>query len=651
MRTFFYLIASLFIMLHCRGQQSVIDSMLSAGKKLHNEDKVNNLINLSREYFVMGDTNSRKFSREAISLAKKIGFKEGRGKAYLFLGLSFNQNQLDNAENDSALKFYKLSSKILSEINHPWAGFGYENGGSLMRNRGWYPEAIEFQFKALSIYQTAKDSLQCCKTISSIGYSYDRIGNHKEAIVWQKKAINLYSKSANASVIGLVYGRLGISYDELKMYDSAHFYNAKALTYFKEAKDSSYISQWLSNIGNTYIKEGNYTQAEKLIKQSLKFDVKDFDKAIRFSNLGKIYIETQRYKAAESILDSAIVLALRFQRLETLSETYLRKYELYKALNNPHQALEFFIKHSSINDSLQNDEKIKQIAYMKVKYETEQKENELLIEKAENEKLAKEKALIKVSVSNRDKWIIGISGFSLILILFVLFISQRIKRKIQAERDAALLNEKQAGLNAVITAQEDERKRIAKDLHDGIVQQIGSVIIGWRTLISNKSDENASEKLLLNTLEASSDELRELSHRMMPRALGELGVIAAIDDLLHKSLIHTGITYSFEHFGISERLKENTEICLYRVIQELVNNLLKHSKASHVSVQLYNTEQHLLMIVEDNGIGFTSTNTQKGIGILNVTTRVNALEGTVSFEPGIENGTLITLKIPTNKDV
>ena len=649
MRPFFYLIASLFIMLHCHGEQSVIDSLMSAGKRLHNEDKVNNLINLSREYFVMGDTNSRRYSREAISLAKKIGFKEGQGKAYLFLGLSFNQNQLDNADNDSALKFYKLSSKILSEINHPWAGFGYENGGSLMRNRGWYPEAIEFQFKALSIYQNAKDSLQCCKTISSIGYSYDRIGNHKEAIVWQKKAINLYSKSANASVIGLVYGRLGISYDELKMYDSAHFYNAKALLYFKEAKDSSYISQWLSNIGNTYIKEGNFIQAEKLIKQSLKFKVKDIDKAVRFNNLGKIYIETKRYKAAESILDSAMRFALQFQRLETLSETYLRKYELYNVLNKPRQALDFFIKHSTINDSLQNDEKIKQIAYMKVKYETEQKENELLIEKAENEKLAKEKALVEVSAFNRTKWIIGISGFSLILLLLVLFINQRNKRKMQAERDAAVIKEKQAGLNAVITAQEDERKRIAKDLHDGIVQQIGSVILGWRRLISNKSDENSAEKHLLNTLESSSDELRALSHRMMPRALGELGVIAAIDDLLHKSLINTGITYTFEHFGLSQLLKDATEICLYRVCQELVNNLIKHSKASQVSVQVYNTEHYLMMIVEDNGIGFQPTETNKGIGLLNITTRVKALEGSVSFEPGVEKGTLITLKIPTNQ--
>ena len=651
MRSLIFLIVSLFIMLQCHAQKSVIDSLIKAGKMLQNEDKINNLINLSREYFIQGDTISRGYSREAIALSDKIGYREGAGKAYLFLGLSFNKNQADNAETDSALKFYKLSSEILTEINHAWAGYGYENGGSIFRNRGWYPEAIEFQFKALKIYQTAKDSLQCCKTISSIGYSYDRIGNHRESIIWQKQAIHQFPKSGNVSVIGLVYGRLGISYDELKIFDSAHYYNAKALSYFNEAKDSSYISQWLSNIGNTYIKEGNYAEGEKYIKRSLRFNVKDIDKPIRFSNLGKIFIETHRYKAAERVLDSAILLAQRFQRLESLSEAYLRKYELYKALNDPRKALDFFIKHSTINDSLQNDEKIKQIAYMKVKYETEQKENELLIEKAENEKLAKEKALIEVSVSTRDKWIIGISGFSLILIFFLLFVSQRIKRKIQAEKDAALILEKETGLNAVITAQEEERKRIAKDLHDGIVQQIGSVILGWRKLLGNKSDENTPEKLLLNTLEASSNELREISHRMMPRALGELGIIAAIDDLLHSSLDHSDITFTFEHFGISQRIKENIEVCIYRVTQEIINNLLKHSKASHVSIQLYNTEQNLMMIVEDNGIGFTSANTNKGTGILNITTRLEALKGSASFEPGIEKGTLITLKIPLTENV
>ncbi|NOU48887.1 MAG: tetratricopeptide repeat protein [Bacteroidales bacterium] len=646
MRLIFFLIILLFICDYISAQTSTIDSLIDLGKSLKNEEKINNLISISRAYFLLGDTMSRRYSSEACVLSKEAGYEEGIGKASLFLGISYNEKAKNNAETDSALKYFKISSDILSGIKHPWAGFGYENGGAIYRNRGWYPEAIDFLFKALKVYQMNNDSLQSSKTISSIGYSYDRIKNHEEAISWQRKAIMMFPKSGDILVKGLAFGRIGISYDEMGIYDSAHFYNKKALDIFVEAKDHFYITQWLSNIGNTYIKQGNYFQAEKYLNRSIHLNIKDIDKSTKFNNLGKVYLETGRYQEAEVILDSAIYLAGKFDRIEALSEAYFRKYELNLALKKPDKALDFFVKYSSIKDSIQNEEKIKQTAYMKIRYETEQKENELLREKAENEKLAKEKALITISVFNRNKWIIGISSLSLIIIFFLLFISQRIKRKIQSEKDAAVIKEKEMGLNAVITAQEEERKRIAKDLHDGIVQQLGGVIIGWRLLLENSKEDKKSEKVLLNTLEDSSDELREISHRMMPKALAELGVIAAIDDLLQSNLEHLGIIYEFEHFGIDERIQENIEICIYRVTQELVNNIIKHSKADLVNIQLYKTGNMLVMTVEDNGIGFPLDHKKDGIGLINITTRLDAVNGSVHFGPGIEKGTLISLKIP-----
>jgi len=648
MRQFFFLIIWFFFVTNSSAQTSKIDSLINLGKSLKNEEKINNLINISRAYSLAGDTMSRTYSHEAILLSKKIGFTEGIGKASLFLGISYNEMARNNSEIDSALKYFKLSSDILSGIKHPWAGFGYENGGTIYRNKGWYPEAIEFLFKALKVFQINNDSLQCAKTTSSIGYSYDRIKNHSEAISWQKKAIKLFPKGGDISVKGLAFGRIGISYDEMGIYDSAHYYNKQALDLFIEAKDHFYITQWLSNIGNTYIKQKNYIQAENFLNRSIQLNIKDIDKSTKFVNLGKVYIETGRYKKAEVILDSAIYLAGKFNRVESLSEAYFRKYELYQALKKPDKALDFFIKHGSIQDSIQNEEKIKQTAYMKVRYETEQKENELLREKAENEKLAKEKALIIISVFNRNKWIIGISSISLIVIFFLLFVSQRIKRKIQTEKDAAIITEKEIGLNAVITAQEEERKRIAKDLHDGIVQQLGGVIIGWRKLLGDSIEDKKIEKALLNSLEDSSVELREISHRMMPKALSELGVIAAIEDLLHNSFQHLDISFEFEHFGISERMKENIEVCIYRVTQELVNNIIKHSKANFVNIQLYKTSNALVMSVEDNGIGFPSDQRTKGIGLINITTRLDAVNGSVNFGPGIEKGILISIKIPLN---
>jgi signal transduction histidine kinase len=116
--------------------------------------------------------------------------------------------------------------------------------------------------------------------------------------------------------------------------------------------------------------------------------------------------------------------------------------------------------------------------------------------------------------------------------------------------------------------------------------------------------------------------------------------------LLENSLAYTKIEYSFEHFNIDERLPEKIEVTIYRIVQELINNIIKHSKATEVSVQLFNANNSIILIVEDNGVGFTSDKNKKGIGLLNISSRLDMVNGNVNFEPSPKSGTLITVKIP-----
>ena len=206
------------------------------------------------------------------------------------------------------------------------------------------------------------------------------------------------------------------------------------------------------------------------------------------------------------------------------------------------------------------------------------------------------------------------------------------------------IEEQQKGLKAVIQAQEDERKRIAKDLHDGIVQQLGGLKLGLEKIFSDKQNEETNK--IVNILDNSAQELRELSHKMMPRSLGELGLIPALDDMLENSLGHTNISYEFEYFGISNRFKENIEIAIYRIAQELVNNIIKHSQATKANIQLIKTGDFVLLIVEDNGKGMNLSKHKDGIGLMNISSRLDTINGKVNYEPSPESGTLATIKIP-----
>lgn len=219
-------------------------------------------------------------------------------------------------------------------------------------------------------------------------------------------------------------------------------------------------------------------------------------------------------------------------------------------------------------------------------------------------------------------------------------------RKLEKDRDEAVIREKRKGIASILKAQEAERQRIAKDLHDGIVQEIGSNIIRWRNLLASDHPIGQKANELIASLENSNAELRALSHQMMPKALSALGVIAALEGLLDGSLKPLQIEYEFENFGISERLPENLEIAIYRIAQELIQNITKHSQASHVNIQLFKVGSDINLIVEDDGVGFDFEQAFDGIGMHNIKSRLDPLNGTIHFEAGPQRGTLATVKIP-----
>ncbi|PWG04601.1 sensor histidine kinase [Polaribacter aquimarinus] len=220
-------------------------------------------------------------------------------------------------------------------------------------------------------------------------------------------------------------------------------------------------------------------------------------------------------------------------------------------------------------------------------------------------------------------------------------------QKFEKEKNEAIVKEKERGLKALIDAQESERSRIARELHDGVVQQIGSVILKSRNILAKMNLLQTKESQeLLKSLENSNQDLRTISHQMMPRALKELGILSALNDLLENSLVYTNVAYSLEHFNIKERLPQKIEITIYRIVQELINNIIKHSKATEVSVQIFNANNTIILIVEDNGVGFAKGKSKKGIGLLNISSRLDMVNGDVNFEPSPKSGTLVTIKIP-----
>ncbi|MCF8368780.1 MAG: sensor histidine kinase [Bacteroidales bacterium] len=626
-------------------EKNELDSLLHQNEVLDGEAKIKNLVNLCRYYFILGDSLSLMYGNQAIALSNQLGYEIGVGQASFFIACYW-----DGIDVEKALEYYEASKVVFEKFDHPWVGYSYNNLSRIYRERGWYPEALEIAIKSLKIFEAQADSNQIATELTLIGYIYNRMGDHRESLKWHRKALNIPHMYVDSATIGIIYGRIGIVYDELAIYDSAYYYNSIAISYFKAIKDYTFLSLWYSNIGNTLLKENRLTKAEEYFNEALKINEKGVDQSIVLINLGNVYTKTGRYTEAKEILDKAIDNCLKNGQASYLSEAYFRKYELAEKLGDKSMALNYFQLYNNINDSILNTEKTNQIAQMRVRYETDQKERQILIEKAEKEQIAKEKALAEVKLYNRNIWIIVIGSISLIIIFFSLYLIQRNRRRTQAEKDAAIILEQEKGIKAVITAQEDERKRIAKDLHDGIGQQLSGLKMGWANLLGDIINKLPDEKDRLNKLskvldEAASD-VRSISHQMMPRVLSESGLIPAIEDMLEKSLGTTAIKYEFETYRIEGRFKENIEISIFRVLQELINNIIKHAGAMFVNIQLFTNKGYLILMVEDNGRGFNADTNSEGHGLLNIKSRINAINGEVSYDPSPGSGTVATVRVP-----
>jgi signal transduction histidine kinase len=163
-------------------------------------------------------------------------------------------------------------------------------------------------------------------------------------------------------------------------------------------------------------------------------------------------------------------------------------------------------------------------------------------------------------------------------------------------------------------------------------------------------EEAASVKNVLAIADEASRDVRGIAHQMMPRALGDLGLVPAMNDMLQRSLVKPGLHHSFEHFGIDARLPADVEVGVYRIAQELVTNILKHADARTVNVQLLKNKGHLVLIVEDDGNGIGNGN-GAGIGLLSMHDRARAMHGHIEFMKGPVRGTVATLRIPLNQSL
>jgi len=512
--------------------------------------------------------------------------------------------------------------------------------GAAKKYRGQYEEAIKYHLKALAIKEKYGDDFGMSITLNDIGIVYKNNNRFTEALAYYRRSLEYAKKAKVLKSIALVTNNIATVYSETNRYDSAGYYLNLALPVAKQSGDSIALVTVLSNLGEVYANSKNYGTALNYFYQCLAID-KAFDDnygmIIDYVNAGGCLMKLRQFDKAKPFLDSAFAIAEKENFVKDKMNVLNSLVTYYTAKGDLEKAEEISISLDAIKDSIQNLDVQKNISELSAKYETAKKEQKIQQQQFE--------------ITKKNYWIGGVTGLLLLggLLGYSFYRSNKLKQT--KKMQAAIIQQQDMATKAVIQAEENERKRIAGDLHDGIGQTMSAAKMNLSSIESrldfkNEEDRIAFEKIV-NLVDESCKEVRSVSHNMMPNALLKSGLSSAVKEFIDKidSRILKVNLYSE---GLNERLDSNVETVLYRIIQECVNNVIKHSGANELDISLIKDTDGIAATIEDNGRGFAVAEKIKtaGIGLKNIQTRIAYLKGTVDFDSAPDKGTLVAIHVP-----
>jgi two-component system NarL family sensor kinase len=542
---------------------------------------------------------------------------------------------------DSSLLFFKKAIELGTRINHSgFLGRAYVGLGWSHTNAHEYPAALDAYHQALDISEKTGNNSARGDATRKIANLYIQMGEPDNAFIWYRKALDLYRQMKDSISISQVLGGIGFAYRSVGRYDSAIIYLKEAVTAFKSLGYLTMIPVAYTEMGMAYLQDNHYPEAEAQFRQAIAYHKASNyigHQDALYINLGLAMAHQKKYTEAKTSIEKGLAIALETEDLELQRDAYAGLATLYEMQGDYKQAYTFNTRHQAVKDSLEMLEQKEQLRELTAKYDTEKKDKQI--------------AEQTVEINRKKYWLWSSIAFILFGALLVYNYYRRWSLKKEKQLQEEVMKQQDLATRAVLEAEEKERKRIAAELHDGVGQTMSAALMNLDAFRLGIPEINATQSRRLEKIIALVDEgcreVRTVSHNMMPNALLKSGLANAVRDFVNK-IDSRVLQVDFYSEGLNEHIDTNIETVLYRVIQECVNNVIKHSGATHLDISLIHDASGISITVEDNGRGFDTSQTSKfdGIGLKNILTRINYLKGTVDFTSMEGKGTVVVIHVP-----
>lgn len=522
--------------------------------------------------------------------------------------------------------FNKALSYALKQDNPRTTSFiYYENAITLQQTERWH-ESVENALQSIRYSELSGDSLSMAMAYFLMGRTYNYFGFSQKSEPYMAKAVD-YGKGMDLIFV-VIHNYAKILQDNHKTDLALKNYEMALGMCLKKDRLERAMDIYTS-IGLMHLEEENYEKAEQAY-----YAIADLKKTVDTKRpTTSFFVAKMNHSWGDN--ESALAGLRGFQNSskEIIADDidiYKGAADLYMSMGFVNESALFYKKWGTLKDSLQSYINRVQLNELEKLYFNERAKNEEITVK--NEELKKSRA----SQANMG---IALMAFLILGGSATYFIRMRGLKENQKLKIA--LKTKQ--LEQFIEVQENERQRLARELHDGIGQSLAALKLQLQF-----DDNVVYSKVAVDRVDALCKEVRTLSHQMMPLVLRENGLEDAIKQLLQNSFGNSPIEADIVSIGLNGRLTDKVEVHLYRITQELISNILKHANATKVGVQLLVRKNTVILIVEDNGDGFESSPKSDGIGIGNIHSRVEALDGSFKIQSSKKEGTYVHIAIPIN---
>jgi signal transduction histidine kinase len=597
---------------------------------------------------------SKVLLQEALSSSLTLNDIDAVTNSYRMLGIWYNAF----GDKGKALDLYRASLHSAIRNSHFYLmGGAYFNIGIIKYEKGEYDSCVSYYLKAVEIFESPK-------------VFEDK--NLKQRVLDKKKS-DLYSN-------------ISAAFNTLKNLSKADEYIDKAIAIAESYKSAVTVANYMQQKADNFYENGN---TEKALRTRLKhlphLEAGNFSKTPlqgAYQNIAQEYFELDKIDSSKIFAQKSLQIAEELgitngiananwqlgriamkEKQFSLAEKYMEKCAAYfLASDDPNdrmnyfdamrqlmfsegrykEAYSYFEKFKTLNDTILNSERARQFAEREAKYQSEKKDSQIKLQQS------------AIRQKNTLNYLLIASAVVLMLVTTLGYLNYKQKQKLQQQRITELETEKQlSATEAVLKGEEQERTRLAKDLHDGLGGMLSGIKYSLNTMKGNlvMTPENAQAfERSIDMLDSSIKEMRRVAHNMMPEALVEFGLDTALKDFCNDINQSGALKITYQSIGMNDlQLNDTTAITIYRIVQELVNNTLKHAAARMAIVQVSKTGNMIAVTVEDDGKGFNTGILQRarGIGWSNIENRVEFLKGKLDIKSQEGKGTSVHIEFNT----